>query len=162
MRAVGQAGLVRRRDVWLRGGTAMGEANFLFAGNEHVQGPAEGLSSAGAPGQPAHAARPLAEARRHHTRSREPCTCRGADSSPAPSCFLRPLSWEFLGSNHPSRCSLLLPAAGSTTVTAGHERSQQEAAAGPCCVPVRADPHRRTSLAPRALVGTGTDTHPRL
>ena len=48
-----QAGLVRRRDVWLREGTAMGEANFLFAGNEHVQGPAEGLSSAGAPGQPA-------------------------------------------------------------------------------------------------------------
>ena len=48
-----QAGLVRRRDVWLRGGTAMGEANFLFAGNEHVQGPAEGLSSAGSPGQPA-------------------------------------------------------------------------------------------------------------
>ena len=31
----------------------MGEANFLLAGNEHVEWPAEGLSSTGAPGQPA-------------------------------------------------------------------------------------------------------------
>ena len=89
LRAVGQAGLVRRRDVWLREGTAMGEANFLFAGNEHVQGPAEGLSSAGAPGQPGHAAHPLAAARGHHNRSRPPCTCRRADSSLHPTCLRR-------------------------------------------------------------------------
>ena len=96
--AVGQAGLVRRRDVWLREGTAMGEANFLFAGNEHVQGPAEGLSSAGAPGQPALAAHPLAAARGHHNQSRPPCTCRRADSSSHPTCLRRALSGEFLGS----------------------------------------------------------------
>ena len=75
----------------------MREANFLFAGNEHVQGPAEGLSSAGAPGQPALAAHPLAAARGHHNQSRPPCTCRRADSSSHPTCLRRALSGSSWG-----------------------------------------------------------------
>ena len=43
--------LVRRRDVWSREGKASGEVNFLLGGQEHVEWPAEGLSSTGAPGQ---------------------------------------------------------------------------------------------------------------
>ena len=59
-RACERRGLVRRRDVWFREGPAMREVNFIKNGQEHVEWPAEGLSSPGAPGQPA--------PRRAHTR----------------------------------------------------------------------------------------------
>ena len=155
LRAVGQAGLVRRRDVWLREGTAMGEANFLFAGNEHVQGPAEGLSSAGAPGQPALRRHSLTRAPRRPTCSRAPCTRHRAHSSSHPSCLLRAFSWEFLGSNHPSRCSLAVPAAPKPPAATGRWRWQQAAAAGPCRAPGRVGSQGRASLAPYAPLGRG-------
>ena len=88
--------------ICLREGEAMREVNFIMHGQEHVERPAEGLSSTGAPGQPPRTAHALAAARGHHTRSRPPCTCRRADSSSHPSCLRRTLSGEFLGSNHPS------------------------------------------------------------
>ena len=40
-----------RRDVWSREGPASGEVNFVLSGQTHVEWPAEGLSSTGAPGQ---------------------------------------------------------------------------------------------------------------
>ena len=51
---MGGGDLVRRRDVWFREGTAMREVNSILGGQEHMEWPAEGLSSTGAPGQPTH------------------------------------------------------------------------------------------------------------
>ena len=45
--AGGGADLSGRRDICLREGEAMREVNFIMHGQEHVERPAEGLSSTG-------------------------------------------------------------------------------------------------------------------
>ena len=50
---MGGGGTSGRRPSRLGEDASMGELNFIIEAHEHVQWPAEGLSSPGAPGQPA-------------------------------------------------------------------------------------------------------------
>ena len=54
-RAEGGGDLVRRREPGSAKGRPHREVHFIIEAHEHVQWPAEGLSSTGAPGQPTHA-----------------------------------------------------------------------------------------------------------
>ena len=151
---IGSAGGGTRRDgakgfVTVRRGEGRcpwGSSTSIIEAHEHVQWPAEGLSSTGAPGQrspaPAHS---LTRAPRRPACSRAPCTCRRADYLSHSSCLRRTVSGEFLGSNGIYRWPLPVPAAPKPAASTGGKRSLPKAAAGSAVFLVRTGSHGRAS-----------------